>query len=146
MAYAMKGTDGAAGKGLRTMLAGLAAVAMWGCASLSGSSPAADKEAAVRSNAQARWDALIKRDYPAAYAYFSPASRDTIPWEAYSAKMGTIAVNYRAATVEKVDCAAEGCKVTLSLTYDYQKFKGVTTPLVEDWIIDGGKAWFVYRG
>ena len=146
MAYAMKGTDGAAGTGLRVMLAGLAAVTVWGCASLSGSSPAADKEAAVKANAQARWDALIKRDYPAAYAYFSPGTRDTYPLAAYEERMRAAVVIYRAAKVDKVECEAEVCKVTLTLTYDHAKFKGVQTPLVESWIIDQGKAWFVNRG
>jgi hypothetical protein len=146
MAYAMKGKDGAAIMALRVTLAALAAVAMWGCASLSGSSPAAEKEAAVKANAQARWDALIKRDYPAAYAYFSPGSRDTYPLAGYEEKMKAAVVIYRAAKVDKVECEAEVCKVTLTLTYDHEKFKGVQTPLVESWIIDQGKAWFVYRG
>jgi hypothetical protein len=146
MVDAMRAMGGAAGMVLRVAAAGLVAVAMWGCASLSGSSPAAEKEAAVSTRAAARWDALIKRDYPAAYAYLSPASRDTTPLAAYEAKMGAAVVVYRAAKVDKVECEAEVCNVTLTLTYDHAKFKGVQTPLVESWIIDQGKAWFVYRG
>jgi hypothetical protein len=131
---------------LRVAAAGLAAVVMWGCASLSGSSPAAEKEAAVAERAKARWEALIKGDLPAAYAYQSPASRDTVPLAAYEAKMNAAVVVYRAVKVDKVECEAEACKVTVTLTYDHQKFKGVTTPVVESWIIDQGKAWYVYRG
>ncbi len=53
---------------------------------------------------------------------------------------------YRAAQVDSVDCEAEVCTVTLSLTFDYKRTKGITMPLVEKWLISGGKAWFVDRG
>jgi hypothetical protein len=34
------------------------------------------------------------------------------------------------------------------VTYDYPpaKVRGVVTPLDEDWIIDQGQSWFVFRG
>jgi len=50
--------------------------------------------------------------------------------------------------IDKVECAAEVCNVKLTLTYDYPPAKttGVVTPLDENWIIDRGQAWFVFRG
>ena len=121
---------------------------MWGCATtagLSADTPAATKEAAVAVRAQARWDAVIKTDYPAAYAYLSPGSKESLPQAAYEAKMAAIKIAYRAAKIDKVTCEAEVCKVMLTLTYDYQKFKGVATPLNEIWIIEKGNGWFVYK-
>ena len=53
---------------------------------------------------------------------------------------------YRAVKVDDVNCEADRCTVNLSLTYDYKRFKGVTTPLVEKWIITEGQAWFVDQG
>jgi hypothetical protein len=132
--------------------AGLAAVAlvMAGCAStgggLSKDSPAAVKESAVAERAKARWQALVKRNYEEAYGYFSRTSKDTTTLAAFQAKVASI--EYRSVNVDKVECVAEVCTVKLTLTYDYApaKAKGVVTPLDENWIIDQGQAWFVYRG
>ncbi len=91
-----------------------------------------------------RWDALIKGDLDAAYNYLSPASRETMPLDVYKAKHKT--GMYRAVKVDAVDCEAEVCTVTLSLTFDYKRTKGIQMPLVEKWLIADGKAWFVDRG
>jgi hypothetical protein len=53
---------------------------------------------------------------------------------------------YRAAKVDGVTCESDTCTVKLSVTYDYRQFKGMTTPLVEKWIITQGQAWFVEQG
>jgi hypothetical protein len=128
----------------------VAAILVAGCAVVGGvldkDSPAALKEEAVAERAKARWQLLIKRDYEGAYAYFSPTSRATTSLSKFEA--GIRAVEYRAVTIDKVECVAEACKVTLKLTYDYPpaKVTGVVTPLDESWIIDRGQAWFVFRG
>jgi hypothetical protein len=123
--------------------------ALAGCATgLGGSGLSADtaaevKRDAVAARAKARWDALIRLDLEGAYAYLSPASRETMPLDLYKAKhkVGM----YRAVKVENVRCEADSCTVSLSLTYDHKSFKGITTPLVEKWIISQGQAWFVDR-
>ena len=125
------------------------AVAAAGCASMGGvtkDSPAAEKEAVVGERAKARWEALIRRDYREAYGYFSPPSKDQTTLSAFEAKVAPI--EYRTVKIDKVQCAAEACTVRLTLTYDYPqaRVKGVVTPLDENWIIDKGQAWFVYRG
>jgi hypothetical protein len=121
-----------------------------GCATTSGGlaadSPAAAKEKVVAERANARWQALIERDYGKAYAFLSPASRETTSLSKFQEQIR--AIEYRAVTVEKVECAAEVCKVMLKLTYDFPtaKIRGVVTPMDENWIIDQGQAWFVFRG
>jgi hypothetical protein len=109
-------------------------------------SPAALKEKVVGERANARWQALIKRDYKGAYAFLSPASRETTSLPTFQARFE--AAEYRAVAIEKIECAEEVCKVMLKLTYDLPpaKVRGVVTPLDEDWIIDQGQAWFVFRG
>ena len=52
----------------------------------SATTPAEKKAASVKERAQLRWDALIKDDIPAAYAYLSPATRDVLTVEQYKAK------------------------------------------------------------
>jgi hypothetical protein len=137
------------GVGFAAGVAVLAAVAS-GCAAVGGGlakdSPAAVKEAAVAERAKARWQLLIKRDYEGAYGYFSPSSREATTLSKFEASIRQI--EYRAVNIEKVECMAEACKVTLTLTYDFApaKIKGVVTLLDESWIIDRGQAWFVFRG
>lgn len=131
-------------------IAGVAAASLAGCAAgggkLAPDSPVALKEKVVAERANARWQALIKRDYAAAYAFFSTASRATISLENYQARFES--AEYKAVTIEKVECEAEACQVLVRLTYDLPpaKARGIVTPLVESWIIDQGQAWFVFRG
>ncbi len=46
--------------------------------------------------------------------------------------------------VESVECDGAVCKVRLMLTYDHRLMKGLMTPLDEKWVIDEGKAWYVW--
>jgi hypothetical protein len=128
------------GSGLVAALAGLAVAA---CASISADSAPEAKQKVVSERAVARWQALIKGDVDAAYAFLSPASKKATPLTAYasSIKPGM----WRQIKVDKVDCAAEVCKAQLSLTYDAKMMKGITTPIWESWIIEDGTAWYVYR-
>lgn len=104
------------------------------------------KQAAVAARVNARWQALIERNYKGAYAFLSPASRETVSLSKYQERIE--AIEYRAASIEKIECAEEVCKVNLRVTYDFPpaKIQGVVTPLDENWIIDQGQAWFVFRG
>ncbi|MBU6485286.1 MAG: hypothetical protein KGJ25_12210 [Betaproteobacteria bacterium] len=128
-------------------VAALAGLALAGCAmgmapgGLSKDSPPEVKQQAVEARAVARWEALIKGDIPAAYAYLSPATRATTPLDVYKAKhkMGM----YRQVKVDSVDCEGAVCTVKLTLRYDYKRFKGIETPLSEHWVIEDGQAWFV---
>jgi len=111
---------------------------------LTADTPVDVKQKAVAARAKARWDALIKPDLASAYTFLSPASRATMSVDAYKGKHNV--GMYRAVTINSVNCEAERCTVNLTLTYDYQRFKGMTTPLVERWIITDGQAWFVEQG
>ena len=125
--------------GIAVLLGGCAAGT--GLGGLTADTPAAVKQEAVAARAKARWEALIKLDVPGAYAFLSPASKAAQPLDLYKAKhkVGM----YRTVKVDGVACEADACTVNLSLTYDYKRFKGMTTPLVEKWIITQGQAWFV---
>ncbi|MCC7215785.1 MAG: hypothetical protein IT517_03370 [Burkholderiales bacterium] len=107
-----------------------------------GDSPEARAEL-VKRRAQARWDALIKGDVKAAYDYLSPASRAVTSLERYQAKTNT--AGFRSIRLDGVACEAEACKVRLWLTIDHRVMQGVTVPIEETWVFDGGQAWFVYR-
>ena len=123
------------------------AIGLAGCAGvgpLSADSPAEAKREAVATRAKARWERLIAGDLDGAYAYMSPASRKTMPLDLYKAKhkVGM----YRGVKVDDVKCDGETCSVNLTITYEFRRFKNVTTPITETWIISQGQAWFVDRG
>jgi hypothetical protein len=101
-------------------------------------------EEQVKERAANRWNALINGDIDAAYGYFSKATKNTYPIELYRAKMRP--GMWREARVDSVKCADEVCDVTVILTIDHAKIKGVVTPVAERWIIQDGQAWYVYNG
>ena len=102
------------------------------------------KSAAVRERAEARWQALISDDIATAYGYLSPTTREVVSLDQYKAKVarGT----FREVRIDDVKCEAELCKVSVWLTFDRPRMKGMVTPLEETWIIERGQFWYVYRG
>jgi hypothetical protein len=120
-------------------------VAVASCATTGGvtqdSSPEA-KRAAVAERVKARWDALIDGNLDQAYTYLSPASREILSLAAY--KQQARGSGYREVKVDSVECDGAVCKVRLMLTYDHRLMKGLMTPLDEKWVIDEGKAWYVW--
>ena len=125
-------------------------IAVAGCASTpQNAAPAAAaattpeaKQALVKQRAASRWDLLVKDDLDAAYAYMSPGSRETTSLEKY--KLNFRRGAFREGKVETVTCDGDACLAKVMVTYDHPKMKGITTPVVESWIIDGGQAWYVY--
>jgi len=127
-------------------LMGLAACATppkGGDATVAATTPEA-KQALVRQRATARWVLLSKDDLEGAYTYMSPGSRDTTSLDKYKANSRRGA--FREGKVETVSCDGDACVAKVLVTYDHPKMKGITTPVVESWIIDGGQAWYVYGG
>ena len=98
----------------------------------------------VKERAAKRWEALIGGDLDAAYGFFSKATKNTYPLELYRVKMRPGI--WREARVDTVKCSDEICDVTVILTIDHARIKGVVTPVAERWIIQDGQAWYVYNG
>ena len=137
------------------VLATVGLVALAGCASTPqtaspAAAPAASvtspeaKQDLVRTRAMSRWDLLIKDDMDAAYTYLSPGSRETTSLEKFKRNFRRGA--FREARVDNVTCDGDACIARMHVTYDHPKMKGITTPVLESWIIDGGQAWLVYGG
>ncbi len=99
------------------------------------------RRALVAQRASARWEALVKDDLEAAYSYLSPASKELISLEKF--KANTRRGAFREGKVDNVTCEDDACQVKVMVTYDHPKMKGITTPIVESWIVDGGQAWYV---
>jgi len=137
-----KGVNVALPGRLRFAVLGVAAV-LAGCATIGPASSVEQKQKVVAERAQGRWDVLIKGDVASAYQFLSAGSKAETSAELYKAKMKP--GMWRQAKVSKVDCGAETCKVTMLITYDTKRLKGLETPIEETWIIENGSAWYVYR-
>lgn len=121
------------------------------CATLSPSSPNEEKVKVVTARATARWQAIIGKDFAAAYEYMSPATRATVT----PAGFKTVAsrIDYRNAKVTEATCDGRACRVKLILTYNAglamrggrtESMNGINTPLEENWVIDKGQIWYVW--
>jgi len=110
-----------------------------GCAQIAPQSP----EIVVRERAQARWDALVKGDFEAAYGYLSPGSRQV---ESQAAYIGGLRRGFwRTAKVDKVVCAGDqACEVEATIEYEFQGHL-TKTPLRESWVREGREWWYVKK-
>jgi hypothetical protein len=151
-----KSTPGAADFG-RYAAVGFLAMLSAACATLTPDSPNDEKVKIVTQRAEARWKAIIGKDFAAAYEFMSPATRATVT----PAGFKTVAsrIDYRGIKVTGATCDGGTCKVRLILTYnanaainsavakkgfDSAEIKGINTPLEEDWVIDKGQIWYVW--
>jgi hypothetical protein len=125
------------------VLAGALAAVLAGCAGgLTKGSSVEEKSAAVTERSQARWNLIIEREPARAYDYFSKASRQVISRQDFVDRVSRTL--FRSAKVEKVDCSAELCKVTVRYTYDHPQIKGVGNVLQETWILEDGVFAYVW--
>lgn len=115
------------------------AVAMAGCVALA---PRTTEEA-VKERAQARWDALVKGDAMAAYAFLSPGSRAVLTSESYAT---SIRVGFwKSALVDKVVCETQqACEAHVTIEYEFRAQR-IKTPLRETWIREGTDWWYLLK-
>ena len=128
----------------RTALASLVvagALALAGCAALQPKTP----EEIVTQRVEARWDALIKGDFPAAWAYTQPAYRAIVEQADYAKTFGA-GGQWRGVQVHQVSCEAERCTVRIRLTtrVTLPPFRGqeLTGALDETWVREDGNWWY----
>ena len=114
-------------------------LAIAGCAALKPLTP----EEAVRERAQARWDALVKGDVKAAYAFLSPGSRAVLTAESYASSIR--AGFWKSAQVNRVVCeTSDKCEAHATVEYEY-KAQPVKTPVREVWIRERSDWWYVQK-
>jgi hypothetical protein len=126
------------------MSVGLLSLAGCGTVGTSSTSASADEpKLAVAARAEERWKALIDNNPNKAYGYFSPATREAMPFSVYQAKLKPGL--WRGIKVKSVACDTELCKATLVLTYDLRDIKGLEMDLEESWIKEEGSWWYVQK-
>lgn len=115
------------------------ATAVAGCAAMKPRSV----EEVVKERAQARWDALVRGDTKAAYAFLSPGSRAVLTPEGYatSLRVGF----WKSARVDRVECEAQQtCLAHVAIEYEFQAQR-IKTPLRETWIREGTDWWYLMK-
>jgi hypothetical protein len=124
-------------------LAAAAALTLGGCAGISGGTP----EEQVTRLAQKRWEALIKRDFNAAYEYLQPGYRAVRSADAYKNSFGS-AGQWLSAEVNAATCEPERCTVKVRLVtknfapQTMRSLPQITTVVDETWVRDEGNWWF----
>ncbi|GAB4181787.1 MAG: hypothetical protein Tsb002_02190 [Wenzhouxiangellaceae bacterium] len=143
------------------VLALAAVLALSGCAGDGGQrdgSPSNDDGAAAASasgvgdtledRAMARWNALIKRDYAAAYPYYTPGYRLTTPLLQFIDNFPGGRVIWSEAQYVDEECTDVRCIVRLDLTYSFlNPVPGVdsvvnTRLIKETWVLLDGVWYF----
>jgi hypothetical protein len=101
-----------------------------------------EAKATVSERAQQRWDFVMKNQMDKAYEYLSPASRTTMSLDLFR-KRNAAGRWWRSLKLDKVDCSADTCQVTMALEYDLYDIKGLKATIEETWIKDAGTWWLV---
>ena len=130
------------------LMAGLvvpAALLTGGCAS-SGSAARPAKEI-VGERAQARWDALLRRDWSTAYGYLASGYRGIVPAERYGNQF-TGPMQWQGAKVHGVDCEETRCIATVEISFRLLlpgHMDRVSSTFVEEtWLLEEGQ-WYKFE-
>lgn len=107
-------------------------------------------EEIVTERAQARWDALVARDYREAWSYLTPGYRETLEDFDYAAEMARRPIQWTSAEVFLVECNDEKnrCQVRTRIEYSVPPvMPGVGTITSrsgsdETWLQIDGQWWY----
>ena len=105
-------------------------------------------EEIVAERAQARWDALVKQEFEAAWEYMTPGFREHTDSRDYYVEMRGRSVQWTGAEVESVACEEGRCEVAVTVGYRIPvgpaQLSGMESErrLRETWIGIDGKWWY----
>jgi len=109
----------------------------------------ATREDIVKERAQARWDALLARDYASAYEYYSPGYRSTASVVDFEISVRMRRIGYTSAEYQEQSCDENTCTVAFNVGYRV----GTPVPGVgvwdgyqtvnDQWIKTGGEWWYL---
>ena len=108
------------------------------------------QQAALKQRVMSKWDALIRRDFAAAYAFTSPSYRELFPLNVFKSKFGN-KVAWRRVEVVKVELKGEdAATVGINLYVGYyqpqsEKTLEMKTYVREPWVRVDGQWWYVMK-
>jgi hypothetical protein len=116
-----------------------------GCATL-GETKAAEE--VVKARSQQRWNALIKREWSAAYPFHTPAYRALVTLDRYSSQF-TSPVRWEAARPDSVLCEEKRCTVRVEVAFrlSLPQIRGGRSKsfIEETWVLEEGQWYYVER-
>lgn len=107
-------------------------------------------QAVLKQRVTAKWEALVRKDFPAAYALTSPAYRQIYSLDAFRSGFGAKTAWQR---IEVVDVALKGddaALVGINLHFMYyppqsEQALDMKTYVQEPWVRVDGKWWYLVR-
>lgn len=131
-------------RGMRAVILILAVTVLAACATAP-----RQPEGVVVERAQARWDAILERDYDAAYAMYSPGYRSATSRTDFEIELRSRRISWTSATYREHSCEGEVCTVIFDIKYvaprpapGISKWDGRSSA-EETWIQDSGQWWYV---
>jgi hypothetical protein len=117
---------------------------MTGCAAV-----APNSDDIIAERAQARWDAVLAKDYAIAYAYYSPGFRSKVSVTDLEIKLRLQRVKWTSAKYRDHTCTEDVCTVRVDIGYQV----GAPVPGVdvwngfdlveEQWVKTDGEWWYI---
>ena len=129
----------------RVIAASLCLLTLVACAT---TSPAA-RDKLIEQRAQARWDALLARDYATAYGYLSPGYRSATSVTDFEIEVRSRRVLYQSAEYREHSCEGASCTVRMMIGYKVVRpvaglSEWKSSSLIEErWILTDGQWWFL---
>ena len=117
--------------------------------SISACAGSAARGQSIEQRAQARWDALLGKDYERAYAYFSPGFRSSQSLSDFEMTFRLRRVRYDSAKYMDQQCETDVCTVRLNMGYTLTApLRGVKiwkskAVIKEKWVRINGHWWFL---
>ena len=113
---------------------------------------AVDDEAArrdaLKKRVLAKWDAMVKRDFDAVYAFTSPAYREAFSLSVFKRKFGNARVQWQSVDVVSMDFKGnDAATVNIKINIVYhdpqsQKSINMATHDQESWVYNDGQWWY----
>lgn len=122
----------------------LLAVLLSACAT----DPVAHRDAVVAERAQARWDALLAKEFATAYGYAAPGYRSATTATDFEIEFRSRRMTYDSAEYRSHRCEEKVCTVSMWVAYTVPRpAQGVPewksqSMIEERWIEIGGEWWF----
>jgi hypothetical protein len=127
------------------LIASLVTALAAGCASIGDAF--LPTEEVVLKRAQARWDALVERDWNTAYPYMTPGYRAVVPLKRYGNQFSGPA-QWESAKAKSAKCEETRCVVNVEITYRLLlpgHMKRVDSTHVEEvWVREEGQ-WYKFE-
>lgn len=109
------------------------------------------RQEALKKRVLAKWDAMIKRDFEAVYAFTSPAYREAFSFDVFKRRFGNARVQWQGVDVVSLDPkGSDAATVNLKINIVYhdsrsQKPINMATHDQESWVYNDGQWWYLVK-